>query len=214
MTDFNVKMKGILEAAAQLKAGGSRLTKAIDLSVRQQAELMRADIIQGITRQAPAGKQFKGLSRLTLAIRKLRGFHGTKILIQSATLRNSVKVHKAAPGAYFVGILRGARGAGGRYVSEIATMQEFGHTYVVRITPKMRAFLMKAMRLARMLRHRDPGQAGFKGSLGKKVMTVKIPARPFIGPVVDAARREPTKIQRQLAERTARNLGYKLGGGH
>ncbi|MCP4680462.1 MAG: hypothetical protein GY854_34255, partial [Deltaproteobacteria bacterium] len=47
------------------------LKRAIDMALRQEAQELRKEIVQGITKQSPGGKSFKSLSPLTLASRKL-----------------------------------------------------------------------------------------------------------------------------------------------
>jgi hypothetical protein len=208
MAGMKLRLTGDWATAARtLDQVGSKLTKAIDRAVRQEAEDARKQIVEGIQKQAPAGEPFLPLSRLARAIRRASGFNGTKALIRTAAMKNGVRVHRAGRNSYFVGVLRGAQSKGRSLVS-IARIQEEGATFVVKVTPKMRAFLMIAIRKAGLGRRRNDGS---KGRLSRPYLVVKIPPRPFIGPVIAKIRGNPLALRARLGERIARELGYTLG---
>ena len=69
----SVRKTGDWALARRLLAGGPvKLKAAVATAVRQEAHLLRKEIVQGITKQAPGGESFKPLSSLTLAARHFR----------------------------------------------------------------------------------------------------------------------------------------------
>ncbi|MGN6107859.1 MAG: hypothetical protein ACTHU0_22315 [Kofleriaceae bacterium] len=181
-----------------LADGGSRLKAAISRATRQEAELLRGQIVQGITDQAPGGEAFRPLSPLTLAARKQAGFGGTKALLVRADLRNAIAVIMRGDEA-FVGVPRKARGADGRSLADVAALNEFGSDpIVIPITPKMRRFLHALRREAGLA-------AGSGGGTGKGVVVVEIPARPFLRPVF---KKFAAGAQRRFLRRVAAELGW------
>ncbi|HEU4535854.1 MAG TPA: hypothetical protein VFS00_17135, partial [Polyangiaceae bacterium] len=75
-----------------LAAAPARLRAGVERGLRQEAELLRKGIVEGLTTQAPGGKPLAPPAPLTLAARKLRGFGGTKALLGRGDLRNSIAV--------------------------------------------------------------------------------------------------------------------------
>jgi hypothetical protein len=196
-------------AVSDMGQARARMAMAIDKAVAQEAHEVRKEIIQGIRKQAPAGHRFQALSKLALAIRKARGFRGSKALIRTAALINSIAVKRAGKGRYFVGVLRGGKSRDGTSLTHIAAIHEKGSTHVVRVTPKMRRFLMLMLRKAGILGRRK--KKGFASTVQKRVMVVRIPARPFMQPVIDKVAKDPAAIRRRLGQRMAKLLGYTLG---
>lgn len=161
-------------------------------AVMKEAHFLRTKIVEGIKEQAPGGQHFKPLAPETIAVRKFKGFNGTKALIRTGTLRNSIKVVDAQ-GTIFIGVHRNAKTKDGKNMVDIAAIHEFGAGPIVtKITPKMRAFLMAAFR-----------QAGLKGpyGAGSGILITKIPARPFIGPVFEkyTGKQSVDRIQKELS---------------
>ena len=75
----SVRKTGDWALARRLLAGGPmKLKSAMGTALRQEAQLLRKEIVQGITKQAPGGESFKPLSPLTLAAREMKGRGGTK----------------------------------------------------------------------------------------------------------------------------------------
>lgn len=152
------------------------LERATNKAIKKEAHFLRTKIVDGIKDQAPGGKQFLPLAVTTLAVRKFQGFNGTKALIKTGDLRNSIQVIDAPEGV-FIGVHRNAKGKNGKTMIDIATLHEQGSgPIVIQVTAKMRRFLMAAFRKA--------GLNGPYGS-GTGIMVMKIPARPFIGPVFE-----------------------------
>lgn len=215
MGDWSAAVRVVTHSRANLSA-------AIDKAVAMEAHHARAAVIRGIQKQAPAGKTFQKLSVLTREIRKAKGFKGSKALIRSGALLQSIAVRKRSQGHYFMGVIRGAKTKDGTEIADIAGIQEHGATFVIRVTPKMRRFLMAMLRKVGRLdkRKRRPKSGGRQqagvaddsgSSIGKRFMVVKIPARPFIKPVIDEIASDPIGVRKRLEARVSRTLGYKLG---
>jgi hypothetical protein len=186
------------KAASLLRSGPLKMRGAITTALLQEAHLLRKEIVQGLTRQAPGGQAFKPLSPLTIASRKLAGFGGTKALLRRGDLRNSISVIVKAHEA-FVGILRNARGADGRSLVNLAEVHEFGKgPIVIPLTPAMRRYLFLLLKRASVAEKRGSG---------KGVVVTSIPARPFLRPAFDKFSRG---ARERFLSRVARLL--KLGG--
>ena len=118
-----------------------KLKAAVATTFRQEAQRLRKDIVQGITKQAPGGKAFKALSPLTLAARRLKGFKGTKALLVRADLRNAIAAIVQGEEA-FVGVPRKARDKDGNPLVDVAKLNELGSDPIaIPITPAMRKYL-------------------------------------------------------------------------
>ncbi len=179
-----------------LAAGGARLKGAIGAAVRQEAELLRKEIVQGITRQAPGGEPLEPPSPLTLAARKLAGFGGTKALLVRGDLRNAIAVIVQGDEA-FIGVPRKARGADGKSLVDVARVQEYGSDpIVIPMTAAMRRYLFALLKQA--------GQEP-RGGSGRGVVVVTIPARPFLRPAFKAFAKG---AQQRFLKRIAALMGF------
>lgn len=183
-----------------------RFEVAVKRALLQEAHDMRGKLVKNITSGgALAGAPFAALSPWTLAIRRFKGFGGTKPLIRTGSLRNSISVVQLASGGVFVGIRRQAKGAGGQSLVNLAELHEFGKTFTMHMTPKMRRFLAAAAKAAGL-----PFGGGGKGGGSPGLITITIPARPFMGPVFDKFA-QPADVKKRFWERVAKALGYDLG---
>jgi hypothetical protein len=218
---LKVRMIGDWKRARAFLDDSHSLKAAIDQAVFAEAQDVRRKIVKGITNQAPGGKKFAELSAMTLALRKARGFRGTKALLVTASLRNAINVKRQGPGRAFVGVMRGARTKDGKNLVNIAAVHEFGMVVVVRVTPKMRAYLMAALTKAgfgEKVGGRDSGgrfkkhkfKSSGTGMLSRGVLVIKIPARPFIGPVIEELKKNPEAVRKRLALRIGQRLGLAL----
>ena len=113
----------------------SGLQQASELALRQEAHLLRKEIVTGLTSQAPGGTTIRPLSPLTLAARKLGGFRGTKALLRRGDLRNSIGV-VVERGEVFVGVLRKAKGPGGAGLVNV-TLNGKGEMRALKIDPSL-----------------------------------------------------------------------------
>lgn len=180
-----------------------RLKDATDKAVLQEAQFFRTKVVEGIREQAPGGQPFKPLAPTTLAIRRFRGFKGTKALLVHGDLRNSIVVVKEASGV-FVGVLRSAKGGAGQPLVNVAAVHEFGSRPIaIKLTPKARRFLHAAFRAAGLDR-----PAGDKPTTG--IAVIKVPARPFLRPVFDK-HGDPEEVSQRFLSRVARLLGGDFG---
>lgn len=219
---MKAKLVGNWSGVRNALAQSNQLKQAINKAALQEAHDARRDMIKGITQQAPGGRSFQALSAITLAIRKARGFRGKKVLLVTAGLRNSITVKQMGSGKIYVGVLRSARSKDGRSMINVARMQELGGTVVIRVTPKMKKWLMIQLRKAGFgSREKRRGKDGRKlksrfvpsgrGQLASGVLVIKIPARPFMQPIIDNIARNPGALRKRMAERIAREMKMILG---
>jgi len=179
-----------------LAAGPQRLRSAIGVAIRQEAQGLRNEIVQGLTSQAPGGEPIKPPAPLTLAARQLEGFGGTKALLVRGDLRNSITVVVEGDEA-FIGVPRSARSSGGEGLVDLAQLHEYGGPpVIIPITPKMRRFLFALLRQA----GKEP-----TGGSGRGVVVVQVPARPFLRPAFEKFREGAS---RRFLERVAQQLGF------
>ncbi len=182
-----------------------RLGAAITKSVLQDAAFLRKQIVQGIRRQAPAGKKFRQLAPTTIAVRRFRGFRGSKALIVRADLINSIQVKKLR-GAAFIGVLKQKRSPDGRSLADIARVQEFGSkTIVIEMTDKMRRFLFAAFASGA-----GTAGGGGGGGGGTGIIILRIPPRPFLRPVFKKFAK-PSVMRPRILNRLALNMGGVIG---
>jgi len=198
----SVRKTGDWAVARRLLAGGPvKLKAAVGTALRQEAQLLRKEIVQGITRQAPGGESIKPPSPLTLAARQMKGRGGTKALMVSGDLRNGIAAIVKGDEA-FVGVPRKARGKDGKSLVDVAQVQEFGAgPIIIPMTPAMRRFLFALLRVA--------GESGGGGS-GKGVVVVQTPARPFLRPAFKVFQKG---VQKRFLGRVAGLMGLGAGGG-
>jgi hypothetical protein len=192
-------------AAEILTRAPSKLERATKQALLQEGHFFRNKIVEGLREQAPGGEPFEPLSPMTLATRKAEGFGGSKALIRRGDLRNSVSV-TADGERVFVGVLRSAVGKDGRPVANIAEMNEYGsEPIVIRMTEKMRAFLAIAFREAGI----EEPDASKHVSTG--IIVVRIPPRPFVGPVWRKWGQPPEQVAKRFMARIAFLLDGDFG---
>lgn len=189
-----------------LQAGPARVREAVRRTAMAEALFFETKAKQGIRSQAPGGRRFAPLSPNTLKVRRFLRFRGTKALMVRGDLRNSIKAVPVGTSSAFVGVLRGSRGSRGQDLVNVAATHEFGAgPIVIRITPKMRAFLAAAGVF---------GSGGGAGSGSQKpgvgVIVVRIPARPFMRPILDA-HFQGAEFRRRVLWRISRQLGGDFG---
>ena len=167
-------------ARGLLSAGPVRLKAAIAVAMRQEAEALRREIVEALTRQTPGGSALAPPKETTLAARRLKGFGGSKSLIVRADLRNGVATIVRGDEA-FVGVPRTARGKDGQSLAQVAETQEFGSApIVIPMTDAMRRFVFAVLREAG-----EPVNATRGGGRGRGVVVVQVPARPFLRPAFE-----------------------------
>jgi hypothetical protein len=182
--------------------------RRIDLAWRkailQEAHFWRKEIVQGLTKQAPGGKRFKPLAESTILKRKSEGFAGRKALIRTATFRRNIKVSERSNNV-FIGVLRGTRTSDGKDMVNIARVHEEGRVIVIKVTPKMRKYFFA------MLKRMGAVPTGGSGGFKRGILVIKIPARPFIGPIRDKMTKSRSAMIQRMAKRVSLNSKGEFG---
>jgi hypothetical protein len=163
-------------------------------AVRAEAQALREAIVQRIS-----SADFTPLKALTVVMRSQRGVRGRRPLVAHGDLRGAVQV-VAKGDEVFVGISHKARGRGGQRLAQVAALHEQGAgPFAVRVTPAMRRAFFQALRRA----DRSP-KTGTSSS--SQTWIIRIPARPFLKPALDALRRG---LVQRVAGRVARAMGWR-----
>lgn len=246
-----MKLTGDWAKAAKIADGlAGRFQKAVDRAVMAEAQHLRGQIVKGIRSGAPGGKAFAPLSPMTIALRKMRGGGGSKPLIASGGLIGGITATRVGTGV-FIGLLRGAKGKGGKGLANVGAIHEFGASWSQQLTPKARRFLFAAIARAglsrgsgdnvtlksgaRVIRKggrwRDGKGRFLSGAqlaeakaaseaarsaaktapkTGGKTISITIPARPFIGPVLERDAK-PEEVRKRFWQRVAKGMGGDLG---
>lgn len=216
--------KEALEVFPQLER---ELPAAMDKALYAEAQDLRKVMVRQFAAQKPAtGPGWAPLSDFTLDARKAQGFSGSKILIRNADLRNSVAVTRVSRGEIFVGVNRTAGNVkGGSFaLVNLGVVHELGATIKITVTRKMQRFFFGVImkhRRKRIKAGRDSGGRFLpkgqrapsftsKGTfrVGAQI-TIRIPARPFIGPAI--AYKSQQEYEASIAERLATLIRGKLG---
>jgi hypothetical protein len=203
VSDFGVKLFGDWARGTQiLSTANERFERVCDQAVLKEAHFLRGKMIQNITSGgAVAGQPFAPLSPLTLAVRQFKGFGGSKPLMVTGALRNSIAVVKTQ-GGVFVGIKRAGKSKGGKGGANLAELHEYGGGPWARpMTAKQRRFLAAAFKAAG-LKFGDPPGGG--------VLRIKIPARPFVGPIVDKFAK-PEDVKKRFWANVSTGMGGDFG---
>lgn len=189
MAGLGVQLTGDWRRALEiLRRLEQQAGKALERAVLAEAHEIRGDIIKRLD----SGKGFAAHAGATLFLRRATGNgKGSKILIASTAMRSGVTVIRLPGGGAFVGVARSA--PKGRF--RIAQIQEQGAN--IRITAKMRRFLHAMLRRAGAPRLPSRGTAK---------VTIRIPPRPFIGPVVSALKNSG-RLERRIVARVKQELG-------
>lgn len=193
MTSIHVGLDGDWRKAVEkLKAAEHGIRPALERAVQAEAQVVRGEMVRGVDSGSPGGQPFAPHAAATPYLRQATtGSKGTKIEIATSTMRNSITVVRLPGGGAFIGVHRTA--AKGRL--RIAQIQEEGRT--IRVTDRMRRFLHARLRSVGA----PPPPAGVPA-----VVTIRIPPRPFIGPV--AAKYAHSDV---LKERVVRRVAAELG---
>lgn len=194
-----IKRTGDWKQVRSMMGGiNAKMSIAIQKALLAEGQLLRGHMVQGFTSQAPGGLRFAPLSPVTLTLRGGSGFSGSKALIRTGTLRGSITVVQEQGGVVFVGVHRRSASR-----VNIARIHEFGAT--IRVTNKMRMFLMAKMR--------EASQRGFVvGGSSKRTGFITIPPRPFVRPVFETyVRAGKHHAQQRMQAHIAKSLGFMRG---
>ena len=197
-----VKVGDWVMAQAILQGAPKKVAQAVKTAVYQEAQFLAGEVKKKI-RTGP----FKGLSAWTIAGRRVRGFRGSKPLNVTGDLKASIVVFPAEPAfECFVGVLKQAKrkqeptDTKATPLINIAQVLEEGRVFMLRVTPKMRRFIMGVLVPAL-----GSGGGGAGGSLRRGILVIRIPPRPFLKPTLD-------EFGPQLPDRFARRLARLLVG--
>lgn len=209
------------------RAMRNRFEAAVRVALMREAHFLRGKMVSGIASGAPGGQAFKPLSPITLAMRKARGFGGTKPLIVTGTLRRSFSVVQvrggtSIGGAVFVGIHRSARGKNGKSLVNIAEIHEYGRSWKQKLSPRARRYLFAILNKTNIGRGPAGRNAQGRFTKGKYIsrgsgdgmMSIHIPARPFVRPVFEAYAK-PAEVRKRFMANIADRMGgtFKVLGG-
>lgn len=168
-----------------------RFAKARKQAVMQEAHYFRAEIVKYLREPG----NFLQLSPKTLAMRRFKGFKGQDPLKVRGDMRNSVNVTQTGDGA-FVGILKTAKNKDGKLLYNLAMLHEFGSkSIVVHVTAKSSRFYHAAMARGGISL---PGGHGHGG--GYPIVIIRIPARPFFGPIFKKIG-DPNEVRARMYQR-------------
>jgi hypothetical protein len=181
----------VLGAFLQKASVHERWISAMDRAIGKEAHHLANEIRNSFNNQGSAGKKWEPPSANTLLLRRAKGTRGrTKALMVHGDLRGSIKAKRAGKTEWFVGVHRSARARRtGKSLANIAAIQEFGaDNFDIPVTEKMRRFFWYLHNKTRGAwrpgsRRRAPKFMIMPISKHKTVITLRIPARPFIGPI-------------------------------
>lgn len=198
-----------------------RYERAVRVALMREAQFLRGRMVVGIASGAPGGQAFRPLAPTTLAMRKARGFGGSKPLIVTGTLRRSISVVQVRGsvglgGAVFIGIHRQTKGKNGKSMVNIAEIHEYGRAWKQRLSPRARRYLFAILSKSKVGRGpagRDKSgrftkgkYQGGKGGSGDGTIAIHIPARPFIRPVFREYAK-PEVVRKRFIQNVAKGVG-------
>ncbi len=187
-----------------------QVPQALAEAIGQEANDLRKRIVAQFREQRPVSGSWASLSDMTIRARRAQGFGGSKILIRSADLRNSIQITKVSPLVVFVGVNRTAgMSKGGKLaIVNLGLIHEFGATVKITVSRKMQRFLFGVLLKSKAKGKKGGGRSSGKFRVGA-TLTIKIPARPFITPAVEA--KSQSEYEQSIAARFAARLQGKLG---
>ncbi len=183
---------------------GKSLGPHLNKAVLAELQFLRGKVVDLF--QAEGDPKWLPLSPLTIAVRQLRGFRGTRMLQVTRDLLGSVTVVPIPEGGGFVGVARVKARKDGKDPVNIAALMEGGFTARAPFGPKQRKFLFAAMKLAGLER-RPPTAGGAKGATS---VLIRVPPRPFLGPVLERYGR-PEQLAESILARMAGSTRGILG---
>lgn len=155
--------------AAELNAMPQKYQQAKALALQRVGIYLVRQVKKGIESQAPGGKSFRPLHPYTIDRKE-----SSKALIADSDLIGSVD-HEVEKNAVFVGLLRTTTNKKKQSLENLGWIHEYG--CLIQVTERMRNYLHSQ---------------GLHLNPATKV--IKIPARPFLGPVADAEEDNAIKI--------------------
>jgi hypothetical protein len=171
--------------ASKLSSASKGFAAAADKAILREAHRIRTLIIRNLqTGGATAGKPFAPHSPLTFVIRKFTGRRGgTKPLMTTIGLGSVVVLKQGS--TVFVGVRKA------KQFWRDASTHEYGATF--NTTARQQRFLGAALRAS--------------GLPASKILVLKIPPRPFVGPVI-----EKFATQEMVTNNIRAYISEELGG--
>jgi len=187
--------------------GAMKLQPLVQKAIVAELQFIRKKIVETFDNEGPPGAKWKPLQPMTLAVRRFEGFKGTKILQVTRDLVGSISV-VAVPGeGGFVGVARSKPRKGGQDPVNVARVHEEGRSYSVTFTDRQRRYLFAALAAAGLSRTPTAGKGA---PAGTHAVLIRIPPRPFLGPVFEQYAR-PEDVARSVQARVAAAVAGKLG---
>lgn len=213
MAGVKLSLTGDWAKAGRICMGlSSKFQAAAKTAMLKEAHFLRGKLVTGMSSGSPGGKTYKPLSALTLAVRKLKGFGGSKPMNVTGALRGAITVvhigGRGPGGAVFVGVKRGALSKGGKPLVNIAEIHEFGRSWVQKMTDRSRRFLFAAMRAGGLARTVVQRPTIGRSSTG--TVRITIPARPTFQPVFEMYAK-PADVRQRFWDNFSKAMGYDLG---
>ena len=200
---MTIRRSGDWEKAKRVAAfWKAQLPRLIDQVVRDEAKMLAKEIKVGLQRGRAGGRRIRRPSQATILARRLAGVRSSQPLVATKKMMRSVRAVRVGRAKYFVGVPRKNTGSG-LDLARIAQINEEGMgPIVIKMTPKMRAFLG-------VLFNRTGDQAS-RGGTRPGFVVIRVPKRPFIEPTVRhvmAVRRAIPRICKRIERITGGQLG-------
>ena len=202
-----IKTGAWAQASQSLGAYARGFDAAASQAILRVGHMARKEIVTGITKQAPGGQAFQPLAKSTQLVRRAQGSRKSKALIVTGELRKAVTVKRVGPLVVFVGILRQAVSSDGQSLVNIAEVHEYGKEFRISPTDLSRRFFFWVLRKTG---HHDEGSGLMGGGGGGGAWIVRIPPRPFFGPVAAMMQKTLRKtIEREITKILRQKYGLK-----
>lgn len=220
-----IRLVGHVDAVRRIvTTGADRFDRGVRAQLLREAHYLRGKMVTGMAAQAPGGAAFAPLSPLTLAARKFQGFSGTKALIRTGGLRGGINVvhvpgSSGIGGAVFIGVHRNARAEDGKSLANLADIHEFGRSWTMAFTPKMRRYLFAMLKESGA--GGGPATRGADGRFARGkyagprnnsngMIAITIPARPFVRPTIDE-HGKPEDVRKRFVYGLSKYMGGDFG---
>ena len=190
---------------------GQDIDRHVKISVLAELQYLRKRVLEVFKNEGPPGSKWPALSPITIAVRSFEGFKGTKILQVTRDLMGSISVIPDGELGGFVGVARTKARKDGQDPVNLARLHEQGATFAHTVTPAQRRYLFAALAAAGLNTAPPAGHArSFDGPVTGTTIVIKIPPRPFLGPVFDVYAR-PEDLALSIVRRVCKKLGGQLG---
>lgn len=182
-----------------------KILEVQNLVVKREVQRFRAAVVESFdTSGKSSGKAWEPLKPSTVRFKRVGG---SKPLVGRGDLRNSiVAVSPAGRPQGWVGVKSSKTSSDGTRMVDIARVHEFGKIIVVRVTDKMRRFLM--VRLGEV-----GGPSGGGGGLKVgSVLVIRIPRRSFLQQTFDHEYGVPSAVKQRILQDVAMVMGPGWAG--